>query len=363
MLRPVPRPPPISNNSPILPDSSDSLASSSNGEDDRGRLVDTCSLSASVTDYPVHWGRRYHSYREGSYMFPNDDTECERLDAQHHIFLTLLDGRYFLAPLDPETCLQVLDVGTGTGIWCIELADHGPLYRAQITGVDLSPTQPTLVPENVMFEIQDCSDKEWTRPLGEIDFIFARMMAGSFTSYRDLIKNCRKYLRPGSGYLELHEIDPQPFCDDGSMPEDWKLAEWESKISEASEEKLVPPRPMRVAQDLEQWMLDCGYEDVSTMLYKIPLGPWPKDRRLKDVGIRFVQNLIDGLPGFSYKLLGPEGLGWNRDEIEMMLLEVRRSLAMRDVHAYMRYYIVFGRRPTQREESRLVERRMRGENG
>jgi metalloendopeptidase OMA1, mitochondrial len=349
-----PKPPPISSDSPIAPDS-DSLAS----EDDR--YADTRSLSASVTDYPTHWGRRYHRYREGSYLYPNDDPEAERLDDQHDILNSYFDGQLFFCPIDPDSCRRILDIGTGTGIWPIELAESGKLPQAEITGIDLSPIQPEMVPENVTFEIQDCSDTDWSRPADHLDLIHARFMAGSLTSYRNLIRTSRRYLKPGDGWLELHELHTQPQCDDGTMPKDWKFTEWEEKVHFASKSKIRPARPVRVAQHLQHWMEECGYVDVSQLIFKIPLGPWPRDKKLKAIGQRFGNNWIAGLPGFSYKLFGGDGLGWSRDEIELKLVDVRKSLAMKDVHAYLRYYVVIGRRPSRDEEREIRERRRRGE--
>src|ERR1700742_5183911 len=88
--------------SPLVPDS-DSTHSS-----EEGARLDTLSLTASVTDYPTHWGRRYHRYKEGAYLFPNDENEQDRLDQQHEILNQLHSGRLFLAPLDPATVRPVL---------------------------------------------------------------------------------------------------------------------------------------------------------------------------------------------------------------------------------------------------------------
>lgn len=92
---------------------SDSINSSSEG----GTQYDTRSLTASITDYPMHWGRRYHRYKEGAYLFPNDEDEQIRLDEQHEILNQLCNGRLFFAPLEPDDVRTVLDIGTGTGIW------------------------------------------------------------------------------------------------------------------------------------------------------------------------------------------------------------------------------------------------------
>lgn len=40
----------------------------------------------------------------------------------HHIYLLLLGGKLFLAPVDPNP-QRVLDFGTGTGIWAIDFAE------------------------------------------------------------------------------------------------------------------------------------------------------------------------------------------------------------------------------------------------
>ena len=241
----------------------DSISASSSSELERQH--NTQSLTASITAYPVHWGRRYHKYREGAYLFPNDDAESERLDDQHRIFNHHFNGRLFWSPLDPETTTQVLDLGTGTGIWPIELADTNMLPGADITGIDLSSIQPEEVPENVFFEIQDCSDSDWCRDEGSIDLIHSRFMAGSLESYKSVIWTSRKYLKKGSGWLELHEIHPTPQCDDGTMKSDWGFKEWEEKLFHASKEKLHPPRPIRVAERLKDWMEESGYVDVSTL--------------------------------------------------------------------------------------------------
>lgn len=39
---------------------------------------DTTSLASSVLAYKYENGRRYHSYREGKYVLPNDEQEQER---------------------------------------------------------------------------------------------------------------------------------------------------------------------------------------------------------------------------------------------------------------------------------------------
>lgn len=91
----------------------------------------------------LEFGRTYHKFRggENDYWGPNDEQQNDQLDLGHHMFLLLLKNRLHLAPIDPDECRYVLDLGTGTGIWAIDFADAH--RSAEVTGVDLSPIQPS----------------------------------------------------------------------------------------------------------------------------------------------------------------------------------------------------------------------------
>jgi methylase of polypeptide subunit release factors len=64
---------------------------------------------------------------------PTDEIEQDRLDLHHEVFLQMLDGKLHIAPI--ENPKSILDVGTGTGIWAIEMADTYP--GAHVIGSDL----------------------------------------------------------------------------------------------------------------------------------------------------------------------------------------------------------------------------------
>lgn len=69
-----------------------------------------------------------------------DQREADRLDLQHHILRMTYGNRLYFAPVkDPRRCI---DIGTGTGIWAVDFADDHP--ECEVTGIDLSPGQPTL---------------------------------------------------------------------------------------------------------------------------------------------------------------------------------------------------------------------------
>lgn len=144
----------------------------------------TTSITSSVFAYEYMNGRRYHAFRRGRYLLPNDEQEQDRLDQVHHIWLLLFKGESFIAPLkNPQFAL---DCGTGTGIWASDFGDVFP--QCEVTGVDLSPIQPTWVPTNVKFEVDDLED-EWTYPKDHFDFIHSRNLIGSIKNWPQFIQN------------------------------------------------------------------------------------------------------------------------------------------------------------------------------
>lgn len=76
------------------------------------------SISSSVRDFNFENKRRYHKFKEGRYILPNDDLEQAREDMKHAMVVEICGGALHNAPL--ENPQKVLDVGTGTGIWAID---------------------------------------------------------------------------------------------------------------------------------------------------------------------------------------------------------------------------------------------------
>ncbi|KAK0636723.1 hypothetical protein B0T17DRAFT_613411 [Bombardia bombarda] len=78
------------------------------------------------------------------------------------MMLEITNGQLFLAPIG-ENPSKIINIGTGTEIWAIEMGDRFP--SAEILGLDLSPIQPLWVPTNVRFMIDDVED-EWASGSG-----------------------------------------------------------------------------------------------------------------------------------------------------------------------------------------------------
>ena len=156
---------------------------------------------------------------------------------------------HFAPAINPE---RVLDIGTGTGNWAIEMGDQYP--EAKIEGTDLSPIQPTAVPDNVQFLVDDAEQEDWAIPLEHYDFIHTRMMLGSFDDFRNIIAKSFKHLKPGD-WMESQDLYFPPLCDDNTMPNDWAFKQWTTYMDDASTDA---DRPLRMANKLKRWFTEAG---------------------------------------------------------------------------------------------------------
>lgn len=70
---------------------------------------------------------------------------ADRLDMQHAMMTCLLHNRLFWAPLGAEI-QEVMDIGTGTGIWAIEMAEMVRIlqcFRFLLISVRTVPKRPS----------------------------------------------------------------------------------------------------------------------------------------------------------------------------------------------------------------------------
>ncbi|KAJ2904438.1 uncharacterized protein MKZ38_008111 [Zalerion maritima] len=308
---------------------------SSLGSDDQAS--DSTSLRSSILKYEWKHGRRYHSYHSGAYNFPNDDEEQDRLDMIHHVFYRLMSDKLFLAPIDLAG-KKVLDIGTGTGIWPIQLGDEHP-ECGEVVGNDLSAIQPDWVPPNVKFVVDDV-EQDWVREDAPFDYVHCRYMAGSIKDWPRLVKQIFQNLRPG-GHVELQESANTLYSEDGSLkPDDYQVKMMDG-LMEACD-KIG--RTMDPAPHFERWLKEAGFEGVEVSRFKLPIGPWPKDKRLKEVGSLMQVNFIEGVAGFTAALF-TDVLGWEAREVHVLNSGVRNAARNRNVHPMFDFLVVVGRKP------------------
>lgn len=297
------------------------------------------SLKSDVRNFKYENGRTYHSYREGQYVLPNDSTEQDRQDLLHHIRNLALNGALFRAPLGPSP-QSVLDIGTGTGIWAIDFADQFP--SAAVIGTDLSPIQPSWIPSNLQFHIEDAESTWLYNPDKTFDYIHIRDLGGSIGDWTKLMKQGYDHLEDG-GWIELQEFNVGFSSDDDTLRLAPHLCEYIDHLLKAAE---MFKKPMNVATTHKQRLIDLGFEDVKEEIYQVPTSGWPKDPRQKEIGRYNACASVMAVEAYSLALF-TRVLGWSNERAQVFFTGVRADLTNTNVHAYCKLYVVYGRKPAK----------------
>ncbi|PVI05317.1 S-adenosyl-L-methionine-dependent methyltransferase [Periconia macrospinosa] len=316
-------------------------------DDDAQSYTSAESIGSSVTRYRYENGRRYHAYREGSYYGPNDETYSNYETIVHHLWLLTLDDRLFLAPIDvgagPE---RILDVGTGTGLWAVDMADYFP--NAEIIATDLSPTQTSSAPPNVRFEVDDaCS--EWTYPEESFDFVHIRGLTGCIKDWPYLYSQAYRHLKPGA-YIEHLEFsittsaNPDPTTNTAAEK---LLTSFSTSILQAGDAQHTG-RTFRTISLIPSNLALAGFVDITSQSFVWPIGPWPKDPKLKEIGRWGERNWLDGFEGWVLAIY-TRVFGWSYEEVMRFVGEVRKVVRDRGNLFWHEVRCVFARKPREGE--------------
>ncbi|KAM0343520.1 hypothetical protein ACHAPU_008415 [Fusarium lateritium] len=240
-----------------------------------------------------------------------------------------------LIAADNET--KILDVGTGTGIWAIEFADLYP--NVEVVGTDLSPCQPEWVPPNVRFEIDDAV-LDWTWDPNEFDFIHIRYIFGAIKDWSALFRQAYRCCAPG-GWVQSAEADVEFRCDDGTIEKEPNLKLYKKLFEEGG--KIIG-NSFFVYDQQVQGFEDAGFEGIKTVDYKIPVGDWPKDPKLAEVGKYVRACLENDIEGYTL-MMWQDVLQWPKEEYQLFLMSIRKAIRNPKIHTYMKVRYVYGRKP------------------
>ncbi|SPO03577.1 related to TAM domain methyltransferase [Cephalotrichum gorgonifer] len=317
------------------------LVVADDGESALGESVvsSTASITSSVLNYRMLHGRRYHSeIGHASYWGSNDEAQSESLDL-NHLAMTLACGqKLYLAPLEEDKVHRALDIGTGTGIWAIDFADEFP--KTEVIGTDISPIQPTWVPPLLKFEIEDCT-LNWTFAPDSFDYIHMRWLLGSITDWTALFAEAYKACSPG-GWVESLEPSCQFQSDHTGIPDDSALGQWGKFFIEGG--KKIGQSFTVLEDNIQRKAMEAaGFVDIQEFQFKVPIGPWPKDPQLNELGVLGQAVLESDIEG--YILFIANTIGWSRPEIQVYIAHLRREVRFGNHYPYYRAKVVWGRKP------------------
>ncbi|KZT40970.1 S-adenosyl-L-methionine-dependent methyltransferase [Sistotremastrum suecicum HHB10207 ss-3] len=158
------------------------------------------------------------------YQLPADPAEFNRLDLQHRIWLKLMKGPVPFSEQMLDDLLReregyqpaILDLGRGSGIWSIEMAERFP--HAKVVGFDLVESQPPALPNNCTFLTGDLT--RGLQPLyGQFDLVHLRLVMLHIKGKEvkeAALKEAVSCLRPG-GIIVILDHD-ECFTDENREP-------------------------------------------------------------------------------------------------------------------------------------------------
>ncbi|KAI5843769.1 S-adenosyl-L-methionine-dependent methyltransferase [Tricharina praecox] len=301
------------------------------------------SITHSIHEYVFENGRRYHTYfGVDKYIIPTDEQERDRLDLNHEVLLQQLRGELHGAPA-PKEPKRILDVGTGSGIWAIDMAEKYP--DCEVLGIDLSPIQPNWVPPNCRFEIDD-AEEEWIHVDNSFDFIHMRNLNQGISHWDHVLSEAYRCAKPGT-YLELSESGQKFYSDDGSISGSSAMLSFTQKLGEAM---LRIGRPPMSDGMQEAMLMRAGFVDIHSFTLKMVMGPWPKDARMKKIGIMNWAQSESAFQAYSMAAL-TRILGMSYEEADRICREALDETKNKSKHVYLKHYVAYGRKPAGDERN------------
>jgi len=223
------------------------------------------------------------------YQLPADEEELKRQEYYHKMMYMVLGDKNYVGPVreilnaPSHRRKQILDIGTGGGLWAIQMADE--FEDVDVTGVDLAPIQPEMLPPNCDFELFDSQLVPF--PNEFFDVIHARGVHTGLRNYPLFLEEVARVLRPG-GLVILIENEIKPMTEGkeqiqagprGGAP-GWH-AFWEQYRRCLMGNGIDTTVPVRLASLLNA---TGAFTDIAAKEATVPVGFWPKDDGLLTVG-------------------------------------------------------------------------------
>lgn len=118
--------------------------------------------------------------------------------------------------------------------------------------------------------------------------------------------------------------------DDGSVIEANSLKLFVEDITEAASSVGIS---LKIADKFLDLLEEAGFVNIEKKGFKLPMGPWLKDKCLKEVGLFHREQYLQGLHGIALGLLGRVSR-WSHDEIQVCIAIVRKDIQNAAIHGY-----------------------------
>jgi hypothetical protein len=147
-------------------------------------------------------------------------------------------------------------------------------------------------------------------------------------------------INPG-GWLECQDIDMCFYTNGGQFTNDCPVAQWATQMTDGIQKLGMDPFP---CQKLEGWMRDAGFINIKYELFPMPLGPWPKDKVMKEIGTYNLTQFLEGLDGISMRVFC-NIYNWSVEEVQVYLAAVRKNFLNFKMQMQHDFVVVYGQKP------------------
>ncbi|KAL8691422.1 MAG: hypothetical protein Q9218_003358 [Villophora microphyllina] len=273
------------------------------------------SLGGSIFEQIIENER---GYANESYFMPCDEQEQTRLAITYQCFTSILNGQLSFQSI-PRSVKRLLEIGTGTGDWAIAVAERFP--NAEVIATDITCFQPTDVPPNVFFEIDDAQE-EWTYT-EPFDFIHIRGLSGAFSNWSAVYAQAYQHLQT-NGILEVADFGTISL---GEPIVDSYLSIYNGACTSAAEKSgdALGFDHMKKAV-----IENAGFSIAKSRTFEVPLGAWSPDPRKKVAGKMALIATLEGLEATSLRLL-TRHLGWKAEDVRDLCGKVQGELMRPDL--------------------------------
>ncbi|KAJ7775145.1 S-adenosyl-L-methionine-dependent methyltransferase [Mycena metata] len=271
--------------------------------------VETYSAEKEVSEKDTvsitHAARTYQAFPGSRYALPSDDQERQRLLLQHKTLRGIFGDKILFAPVSLGSEDKVLDVGTGSGTWILDLATSVDTSVSMV-GVDIEPRLfPTTPPENFDFRVESVTrlPADWSNTFS---LVHQRLLilALQTQEWPLAMQEVYRVLRPG-GWIQIDESTPWYDEKCPGKPCMEKLT--------ALYRCLARARNLYVdcTDDMTKMLAQAGFVDIQTKSGIQKMGKWAGD-----VGVANRVNHIGVLRGIKTPVLQAGGFGYVSSEAE-----------------------------------------------
>ncbi|KAG2183029.1 hypothetical protein INT44_006010 [Umbelopsis vinacea] len=244
--------------------------------------------------------RSQKTNKSGVVIDQDDFKEIDRSQRQHYVLKSIRKTNHW-APYNRDGV--ILDIGTGHGDWAYEVASTYP--KSKIIALDLNPPHaPATILNNLVFKHIDITQR-WDIEDNSVDFVFQRDMNRVLlkSNWDHILREMYRVTQPG-GVLEILESGKANWLyysiENGRRGQiktprvidrfTTDFFHYNAGPVQAHADEFFKAQCEHIGRDcdladhLAADLINVGFINVEQKSLDIPVGEWPSDPNLKQIG-------------------------------------------------------------------------------